>query len=91
MPDRRGPSRGLVVSRCTPHGRNSRDRLGQDNLPEELEEHEHYGCFGRRLMVSVAIVLASLGAALLLDRFTGVLVQRIARGRYQWCLTPLYK
>ncbi|WP_236648445.1 MULTISPECIES: mechanosensitive ion channel family protein [Micromonospora] len=56
-----------------------------------MEEHEHYGCIGRRLMGLVAIVLASLGAALLLDRFTGVLVRRVARGRYQWCLTPLYK
>lgn len=34
-------------------------------------------------------MLTMVGAAVLVDLLTGVLVRRFARGRYQWLLTPL--
>ncbi|MEV4119694.1 mechanosensitive ion channel domain-containing protein [Micromonospora sp. NPDC049645] len=40
-------------------------------------------------MRTVLIVLAALAAALVVDLVSGVLVRRVARGRYQWLLGPL--
>ncbi|MGI5151671.1 mechanosensitive ion channel family protein [Plantactinospora sp. CA-294935] len=40
-------------------------------------------------MRAALIVLTAVGAAVVVDLLTGVLVRRFARGRYQWLLTPL--